>query len=190
MAVMSSTALLAGLSAALDQDPQHEPPPGDRLASVLVPIVDVASIVFTRRTEELPRHPGEISFPGGIRHDDDVSPLDTALRETEEELGIAPSSVDVLGALPPVPTFVSRILIVPFVGVLRAGREFRPNPGEIAEVLTYRVDELMAAETQVEWRRGKGVYLGQAYEMGDHTIWGATAKILGSLLEIVRRVDA
>jgi 8-oxo-dGTP pyrophosphatase MutT (NUDIX family) len=190
MAVMSSTALLAGLSAALDQDPRHEPAPGDRLASVLVPIVDVASIVFTRRTEELPRHPGEISFPGGIRHDDDASPLDTALRETEEELGIAPSSVEVLGALPPVPTFVSRILIVPFVGALRAGREFRPNPGEIAEVLTYPVDELMAAETQVEWRRGNGVYLGQAYEMGDHTIWGATAKILGSLLEIVRRVDA
>jgi 8-oxo-dGTP pyrophosphatase MutT (NUDIX family) len=189
MAVMASTALLAGLSTALDQDPRHEPAPGDRLASVLVPIVDVASIVFTRRTEELPRHPGEISFPGGIRHDDE-SPLDTALRETEEELGIAPSSVDVLGALPPVPTFVSRILIVPFVGVLQAGGEFRPNPSEIAEVLTYGVDELMAAETQVEWRRGKGVYLGQAYEMGAHTIWGATAKILGSLLEIVRQVDA
>ena len=119
MAVMASTALLAGLSAALDQDPRYEPAPGDHLASVLVPIVDVASVVFTRRTEELPRH-----------------------------------------------------------------------PGEIAEVLTYRVDELMAAETQVEWRRGKGVYLGQAYEMGDHTIWGATARILGSLLEIVRRVDA
>jgi len=190
MVGMSSTTQLAGLSAALDHDPRHEPAHGDRLASVLVPIVDERAIVFTRRTEELPRHPGEISFPGGIRHDDDASALDTALREADEELGIAPSTVDVLGALPPVPTFVSRILIVPFVGVLRAGREFRPNPGEIAEVLTYGVDELMAAETQVEWRRGKGVYLGQVYEMGDHTIWGATAKILGSLLEIVRRLDS
>jgi 8-oxo-dGTP pyrophosphatase MutT (NUDIX family) len=190
MVEMSSTTLLAGLSAALDHDPRHEPEHGDRLASVLVPIVDDRSIVFTRRTEDLPRHPGEISFPGGIRHDDDGSALDTALREVEEELGIAPSSVDVLGALPPVPTFVSRILIVPFVGVLRAGRGFRPNPGEIAEVLTYRVDELMTAETQVEWRLGKGVYMGKAYEMEDHTIWGATAKILGSFLEIVRRVDA
>jgi 8-oxo-dGTP pyrophosphatase MutT (NUDIX family) len=188
MAVMSSTALLAGLSAALDHTPQHQPARGDRLAAVLVPIVGERSIVFTRRTEELPRHPGEISFPGGIRHDDDASALDTALREADEELGIAPASVDVLGALPPVHTFVSRILIVPFVGVLRDGRAFRPNPGEIAEVLTFPLDELIAAETQVEWRRGKGIYVGQAYEMGHHTIWGATARILASLLEIVRRV--
>jgi 8-oxo-dGTP pyrophosphatase MutT (NUDIX family) len=189
MAEMSSTALVAGLAAALDQDPRHEAAPGDRLASVLVPIVDGRSIVFTRRAEELPRHPGEISFPGGIRHDEDASAIETALREAQEELGIVPATVDVLGALPPVHTFVSRILIVPFVGVLRDGPSFRPNPGEIAEVLTYPLDDLIAAERQVEWRQDGAVYVGRAYDMGAHTIWGATAKILGTLLEIVYRLS-
>jgi 8-oxo-dGTP pyrophosphatase MutT (NUDIX family) len=109
----------------------------------------------------------------------------TALRETEEELGIAPDEVDVLGALPPVHTFVSAILIVPIVGILEREPAFRPNPGEIAEVLAYPLDALVAAETEVEWRRDGNVYRGYAYEMGAHTIWGATAKILRSLLEIV-----
>jgi 8-oxo-dGTP pyrophosphatase MutT (NUDIX family) len=181
---MSSIALRVRLGAALDPEPRHEPPRGDRLAAVLVPIVHGDAVVFTRRTEELPRHPGEISFPGGIRHDEDASSLATALREAEEELGIEPAAVDVLGALPPVHTFVSGILIVPFVGVLADGPSFRPNPGEIAEVLTFPLDALAAAETEVEWRRGGGVYRGYAYEMGDHTIWGATARILRSLLEI------
>jgi 8-oxo-dGTP pyrophosphatase MutT (NUDIX family) len=187
---MPSIALRARLGTALDPDPRHEPAPGDRLASVLVPIVDGGSILFTRRTDQLPRHPGEISFPGGIRHDDDASALATALREAQEELGIQPADAEVLGALPPVHTFVSRILIVPFVAVLAPGASLRPNPGEIAEVLTYPLDELIAAETKVEWRRDRGVYRGYAYEMGDHTIWGATAMILRTLLEIADGASA
>jgi 8-oxo-dGTP pyrophosphatase MutT (NUDIX family) len=184
---MASTALLAGLSTALDQDPRHEPAPGDRLASVLVPIVDVASIVFTRRTEELPRHPGEISFPGGLTHEEDVDLRATALRETEEELGLAPDDIEVLGALEPVHTFVSGILIVPFVGVVSAAPVFTPSEAEIAEVLSYPLDELMAAETTVEWPRDGLVYRGFAYPMSDgNTIWGATATIVNQLMAIVR----
>lgn len=190
MARMSSTDLRARLGGALDRDPRHAPSPGDRLASVLVPILDGGSVVFTRRTVDLPRHPGEISFPGGIRHDEDATPVATALRETQEELGIAPGEVDVLGALPPVHTFVSAILIVPIVGILERDPAFRPNAGEIAEVLSYPLDALVAAETEVEWRRDGHVYLGYAYEMGAHTIWGATAMILRSLLEIVGREGA
>jgi len=110
---------------------------------------------------------------------------DTALRETEEELGIAPVDVQVLGALPPVHTFVSGILIVPFVGALADRPTMRPNRGEIAEVLEYPLDALAAAETEVEWTREGGVYRGYAYDMGSHTIWGATATILHSLLDLV-----
>jgi 8-oxo-dGTP pyrophosphatase MutT (NUDIX family) len=187
---MHRTELRNRLDGALDRDPRHLPSFGDRLASVLVPILDGGSVVFTRRTEDLPRHPGEISFPGGIRHDEDATPVATALRETEEELGIAPKEVDVLGALPPVHTFVSAILIVPIVGILEREPAFRPNAGEIAEVLAYPLDALVAAETEVEWRRDGNVYRGYAYEMGAHTIWGATAKILRSLLEILGREGA
>ena len=75
---------------------------------------------------------------------------------------------------------------MPFVGVLEPRPELHPNPGEIAEVLEYSLDELVEAETTVEWRRDRGVYRGYAYEMGDHTIWGATAMILRSFLELTR----
>jgi 8-oxo-dGTP pyrophosphatase MutT (NUDIX family) len=182
---MYSTDLRIRLDGALDLEPSLLPPPGDRLAAVLVPILDPGSVLFTKRTEDLSRHPGEISFPGGIRHEEDVAAVDTALRETQEELGIDPGAVEVLGALPPVHTFVSGILIVPFVGLLGDPPTLRPNPGEIAEVLTFPLDALAAAEKEVVWELTVGVYRGHAYEMGDHTIWGATARILHSLLEVV-----
>jgi 8-oxo-dGTP pyrophosphatase MutT (NUDIX family) len=183
---MYPTDLRARLAGALEVYPRHEAAPGDRLASVLVPILEGRTLLFTKRTEHLPRHPGEISFPGGIRHGSDADAAATALRETEEELGIPPAAVDLLGALPPLHTFVSAILIVPFVGMLEPRPVLRPNDGEIAEVLEYPLEELVAAETRVEWRRERGVYRGYAYEMDGHTIWGATAMILHSFLELVR----
>lgn len=187
---MYPTDLRSRLTGALERDPRHAPAAGDRLAAVLVPIVDGSNVVFTKRTEQLSRHPGEISFPGGIRHDTDADAASTALRETEEELGIPPAAVEVLGALPAVHTFVSGILIVPFVGVLAVRPPLRPNPGEIAEVLEFSLDELRGAERLVEWRRDRGVYRGYAYDVRGHTIWGATGGILHSLLEIVGRVPA
>ena len=187
---MYSTDLSARLGAVLDPEPDHRPGPGDRLAAVLVPVIEDRWLVFTRRSEALPRHPGEISFPGGIRHEEDATIADTALRETREELGIDPGDVEVLGALPPVHTFVSGILVVPFVGRLAVRPRYRPNAGEIAEVLEYGLDELAAAETDVEWFRGTARYRGFAYHMGPNTIWGATARILHSLLELVPRGSA
>jgi 8-oxo-dGTP pyrophosphatase MutT (NUDIX family) len=183
---MYPTDLEPRLRAALDPDPRHEPDPGDRLAAVLIPVLADGSVVFTRRSEELSRHAGEISFPGGMRHDEDGGPVETALRETEEELGVAASSVDVLGSLSPVHTHVSAILIVPIVGLLGERPPFRPNPAEIAEVLEYPLADLARAETEVEWQLDGGVYRGYAYEMPDHTIWGATARILHELLETLR----
>jgi 8-oxo-dGTP pyrophosphatase MutT (NUDIX family) len=180
------------LADALGPEPRVETGPGDRLAGVVVPIVEPARdgldavIVFTKRTEHLSRHAGEISFPGGIRHEEDADLRATALRECDEELGLAASDLDVVGALPAVHTFVSSIVIVPFVGILRARPVFRPSAAEIAEVLEYGVTELAAAERIVEFRRDEGVYRGYAYEMGAHTIWGATARILHDLLEALR----
>jgi 8-oxo-dGTP pyrophosphatase MutT (NUDIX family) len=186
---MDAPVLRTLLATALERDPSPEPGPGEGLAAVLLPVVDGEDswIVFTRRTDDLPRHAGEISFPGGLRRADDRTVLDTALRESEEELGLSPSEVEVLGALPPVHTFVSGILIVPFVGLLGPGPTFAPNAGEIAEVLQYPLAQLTEAESEVELPRGDDVYRGFAYEMGDNTIWGATARILHSLIEILRK---
>jgi 8-oxo-dGTP pyrophosphatase MutT (NUDIX family) len=150
---------------------------------VLLPLVE-DRLVLTRRTEHLSRHPGEISFPGGLAQDEDVDLATTALRETQEELGLAPEEVEVLGALAPVHTFVSSILIVPFVGMVSADPVFAPSEAEIAEVLAYPLDELTAAETTVEWPKDGQVYRGFAYPMPDgNTVWGATAAILHQLLE-------
>jgi 8-oxo-dGTP pyrophosphatase MutT (NUDIX family) len=185
---MYPTDLRARLPGLLDPAPEPQPGPGDRLAAVLVPFIGGDRLVFTRRTEHLSRHPGEISFPGGMRHDEDVDLAATALRETEEELGIPRDGIEVLGALPSVHTFVSAILIVPFVGVLDGSVSFAPNAGEIAEVLHYPIADLDAVETTVEWPRDGQVYRGFAYPMADgNTIWGATATILHGLIEVLRR---
>lgn len=183
---MHAIDLRARLADALDRDPSHVPPPGDRLAAVLLPVVDGRSLMFTRRSETMSRHPGEISFPGGLPHAGDRDLAETALRETQEELGIPPSAVEVVGALPPVHTFVSGILIVPFVGMVEGRPALNPNAGEIAEVLEYPIDALADREAEVEWRRDDHVYRGYAFEMGEHTIWGATARILHSLIQVAR----
>jgi 8-oxo-dGTP pyrophosphatase MutT (NUDIX family) len=172
------------LEGSLDPHPSPTAGPGDRLAAVLLPLVEGDRLVLTRRTEHLSRHPGEISFPGGLAHDEDADLAATALRETQEELGLPPDDVAVLGALAPVHTFVSSILIVPFVGVVSGDPVFAPSEAEIAQVLAYPLDELAATETTVEWPRDGHVYRGFAYPMRDgNTIWGATAAILHQLLE-------
>ena len=172
------------LEGGLDPRPSPTAGPGNRLAAVLLPLVQGDRLVLTRRTEHLSRHPGEISFPGGLAHEEDADLAATALRETREELGLPPEEVEVLGALVPVHTFVSSILIVPFVGLVAGDPVFAPSEAEIAEVLAYPLDELAAAETTVEWPRGGQVYRGFAYPMRDeNTIWGATAGILHQLLE-------
>ena len=172
----------------LDQAPAAEPNPGDRLAAVLLPFIDGSdpSLVFTQRTDELPRHAGEISFPGGLAEEDDDGELRrTALRESHEELGLDPSRVEVLGALAPIHTVVSGILVVPFVGMLDGRPSFTPDTGEIAEVLEFPVRRLAAAEATVEWQLDDHVYRGYAYELEGRTIWGATAWMLHEFLDLL-----
>ena len=95
---------------------------GGRDAAVLVPVFEADGLhaVFTRRRHDLRRHAGEISFPGG-RRDHGEELVDTALREAHEEIGLPPDAVDVVGALPPTPTFVTNYAIYPFVGVIEPG---------------------------------------------------------------------
>jgi 8-oxo-dGTP pyrophosphatase MutT (NUDIX family) len=178
----------ARLRAGLDPDPRAKPGPATRIAAVLLPVIDGPDpgMVFTRRTDDLPRHPGEISFPGGMQEESDADAREAALREAEEELGIDPRAVEMLGALPPVHTVVSAILIVPFVGMLWERPRFRPDVGEIAEVLEFPVSRLLEAEAPVEWPIGDQVYRGFAYELDGNTIWGATAAILHGFLDTVR----
>jgi 8-oxo-dGTP pyrophosphatase MutT (NUDIX family) len=182
--------LRARLRAALDPAPAPVPEPGDRLAAVLVPFVEAPepSLVFARRSEALPRHAGEISFPGGLVDEADADLAATALREAHEEIGLDPSLPEVLGALPPVHTSVSGILVVPFVGMLENPPALTASDGEIDEVLTFPVERLLSVEAVVEWERPDGRrWTGWVYEVDGSTVWGATGRMLHDLLEILRK---
>jgi 8-oxo-dGTP pyrophosphatase MutT (NUDIX family) len=154
-------------------------------AAVLVPMhgwPENPGLVFTERRSDLNRHAGEISFPGG-RRDEGEELLDTALREAEEEIGLARSNVDVVGALPPIGTFVTNYKVHPFVGLIEEGMLFEPNPTEVESVLVASLDDLVAAYAKRRLvRRGVPIKT-DTYLISDKLIWGATARILGLLLE-------
>jgi 8-oxo-dGTP pyrophosphatase MutT (NUDIX family) len=172
----------------LDPDPRPVPAAGDRLAAVLALIVNGPSpeVVFTERAAAMSRHAGEVSFPGGLEEPPDDDLRATALRETHEELGIEPGAPDVLGALPAVHTFVSGILVTPFVAVLDAMPALRVSRAEIARVLTIPIRALAATEEERELREGDRVWKGWWYQTGDATVWGATGFMVHALLDLVR----
>ena len=177
----------AALRAALNPNPAPELQPGDRLAAVLAPLIEMPepALVFTVRASGLSRHAGEISFPGGLQ-DPGESLAETALRESFEEIGL--TGAEVLGALPSVHTFVSGILMVPFIGILYEPPMLKVSEGEIAEVLRFSLEGLADAEAIVEYERDGGrTWRGWAYEMEGHTVWGATGFVLHSLLDLVRK---
>ena len=159
-------------------------------AAVLVPLFVADGelhAVFTRRRDDLRRHAGEISFPGG-RQDDDESDLRlTALREAEEEIGLPPDAVELIGALQPTPTIATNYAVYPFVGLIEPGHEWKPSATEVAAVLELSLGDLRNGyERQRMLRRGIP-FRTDVYVVGDNLIWGATARMLTDLLE---RLDA
>lgn len=161
---------------------------GGRLtrAAVLVPLVEARTglhLLLTRRTDEVETHKGQIAFPGGVADGNDADSVDTALRETEEELGIVKSSVEILGLLDDLTT-PTGFVITPIVGYFPRAVTLRPNPAEVAEVFTVPLGFLADKQNATrEIRRvaGKDREVW-SYVYGDHLIWGATAWIIRSLL--------
>ena len=161
---------------------------GSTDAAVLAPLFGVEErpgLVFTERREDLRRHAGEISLPGG-RPEPGEDLLAAALREAEEEIGLDPADVEVLGALPPVSTVVTGYMIHTFVGLIPSGLAFHPNPAEVAAVLLLHIDELEAGFAMRRLIR-RGIPLKtETYVVGEHLVWGATARILSALFERAR----
>jgi 8-oxo-dGTP pyrophosphatase MutT (NUDIX family) len=156
-------------------------------AAVLVPLyLDAAGAlhaVFTRRRDDLRRHPGEISFPGGRQDDDETDLRITALREAHEEIGLPPDAVELVGALQPTPTIATNYAVYPFVGLIEPGHVWTPSAGEVAEVLELSLADLRDGYERKRLMRRGVPFRTDVYLVGESLIWGATARMLGDLLD-------
>jgi 8-oxo-dGTP pyrophosphatase MutT (NUDIX family) len=158
-------------------------------AAVLVPLVDRddgVTIIFTKRTPHLAAHAGQISFPGGHIEPEDENPEAAALRETEEEIGLARGHIEVIGRLD---TYITRtgFRVTPVVGVVRPPFRLIPDPEEVAEV--FEVPLAVILDRRLPLRESRLLF-GAArffyvFPYGEHRIWGATAGMLVNLREVL-----
>jgi 8-oxo-dGTP pyrophosphatase MutT (NUDIX family) len=164
-----------------------EPLEGQRRASVLVPLFvanGALRVLFTRRTETVEHHRGQISFPGGVEEESDETAFATAVRETEEELGIPAGAVQLIGSLSALTT-ITDFYVEPFVGAIPYPHVLKPAEAEIAEVIEAPLAALLdpkALETKVLPGREEPTLF---YHYGEHVIWGATARMLKELLDTI-----
>ncbi len=159
-------------------------------AAVLVPLFWIESdsggglgVVLTKRRDDLRRHAGEISFPGGRQDIDEDDLRETALREAREEIGLPSESVDLIGALQPTPTIATNYSVYPFVGLIEPGHEWAPSAFEVELVLELSLADLRAGYERRRLLRRGVPFRTDTYVVGEHLVWGATARILADLLE-------
>jgi 8-oxo-dGTP pyrophosphatase MutT (NUDIX family) len=161
-----------------------------RESAVLIPVFckdNEYHIIFTKRSFELENHRGQISFPGGGYSEEDQSLEDTALRESQEEIGLNPKDVEILGELDDIVTS-SNFIIRPYVGMIPYPYEFTKNPNEILEIFDVPVLALFKKlNYKVERRVGRhGEVSSYFYKYKGKLIWGATATILKQLLDTMK----
>jgi 8-oxo-dGTP pyrophosphatase MutT (NUDIX family) len=157
-------------------------------AAVLLPLLlkdDDLHILFTKRTQTVKAHKGQVSFPGGVRDSNDASLLTTALREAEEEIGLKPKDVEILGALDPITTVTTGFLVYTFVGLIPYPYPFQLDGREVAEILTaplhYLADDAHWSKRyyQAHDKSFEAYFVTYAH----YRIWGATARILKIFFE-------
>ena len=160
------------------------------LSAVLVPIYEKAGeyyILFTKRTETVEYHKGQISFPGGRRDDGDSDLLATALREAFEEIGLRPEAVEILGELDEERTIGSNFMICPFIGFIPYPYQFEISRDEVEQLVEVPLSALLDKANfreEVVTDEGK-TFPAYFYHYGDQVIWGATARILKRFLDLV-----
>jgi 8-oxo-dGTP pyrophosphatase MutT (NUDIX family) len=160
-----------------------------RPAAVLVPLVarpQGLTVLFTQRTDHLENHAGQVSFPGGRQEDADVDAVACALRETEEETGLSPERVEILGRLDDCIT-ITRFRVVPIVGLVHPPFTLSPDPYEVAEVFEVPLSFILDEDNH---RRGERHHDGKprpyvAIPYQGHCIWGATAGMLVNLCRVL-----
>ncbi len=159
-------------------------------AAVLIPLFykeDYIHVLLTQRSEQVIHHKGQICFPGGSYQSGDTTLLQTALRETEEEIGLIAKDVEVLGELDDNSTTTSRFIISPFVALIPYPYVFKPNHNEIKQIISIPLSELTSElhfqQSSVD--SGKQHPVSYNYHYKEHIIWGVTARILNQLIELL-----
>ena len=168
-----------------DRVPVELPGPGRR-AAVLIVLMDrggEAHLLLTKRSDELPSHPGQISLPGGVIEASDPSAREAALRETQEEVGLPRTALRVLGELDEVTTMASGFIIRPFVALLEAPLEAVPSDAEVARAFEVPVADLLHADAALP---AEPAPLELRYPIGGEDVWGATARILRVFSRVLR----
>ena len=186
LALLRSAVHLAssGATSDFDLNPAVALPPDRKLrpAAVLIAFQPGKGVWLTKRSSHLKHHPGQIAFPGGKLDPTDASLQAAALRETEEEIGLPPDHVRILGALPPHET-VTGFLVTPFVGNVHRDFTARPEAGEVDEVFPVPLHHLLDTDNYLIQSRQWQGQLRRYYTVpwGPYYIWGATARILYGL---------
>jgi len=158
-------------------------------AAVLVPLFKKAEdchLLFTKRSDQVKYHKGEISFPGGMVDEEDSELINTALREAHEEIGLKESDVQIIGVLDDIVT-VTEFIVTPIVGLFPYPYPFKVSEVEIAELIEVPLSFLLRKDCFSEreiFRRDQREIV-YAYQYGEHVIWGATARILKQFLELI-----
>ena len=161
-------------------------PAGRRPAAVLMPVYKKQGqhhILFTKRTENVMTHKGQISFPGGVYEEKDGTLVNTALRESDEEIGLRPQVVEVVGELDDTPSVESNYVITPFIGFIPWPYQFKLNDKEVDSIIEVPIPALLDKRSLIKENRS-GSIVNSYYYQG-HIIWGATARILEQFLDIV-----
>ncbi len=166
------------------RQPRKLPLGATTAAAVLIPLFErdgEAHVWLVRRPTSMRSHAGQVAFPGGKNDASDESLLDTALRETEEELGIPRADIDVLGVLDDAFT-ITGFTITPWVGWVEGAREVRPNPSEVARAFAPPLSTFLSPATGVRPWRG--------WTVDGELVWGATAAILAELVDVLSTLTA
>jgi 8-oxo-dGTP pyrophosphatase MutT (NUDIX family) len=158
-------------------------------AAVLVPLFkkgEDCHLLFTKRSDQVKYHKGEISFPGGAVDEEDLELINTALREAHEEIGLKKSDVQIIGILDDIVT-ITGFIVTPIVGLFPYPYPFKVSEVEIAELIEVPLSSLLREESfsEKEIIRGGQKEVVYAYEYEKHIIWGATARILKQFLDLI-----
>jgi 8-oxo-dGTP pyrophosphatase MutT (NUDIX family) len=159
-------------------------------SAVLVPVYYKQGqywLLFTKRTDRVKEHKGQISFPGGARHEGDKTLIDTALRECAEEIGLVPGDVKVLGGLDDTVTVTSNYIISPFVALVPYPYQFKLDGWEVEEIIEVPISALLGEDCRRQETEIIDGVTSYSYHYQGRVIWGATARILHQFLDIFSR---